>query len=65
MPLCLLFLDRLYYVRCGKNTSLHAQLVETELLPFAQNIWRESLCTTFVHHLVVQSSHRETGRDPF
>ena len=31
MPLCPLFLDRLYYIRCGKNTSLHAQLAEDEL----------------------------------
>ena len=31
MPLCPLFLDRLYYIRCGKNTSLHAQLAEAEL----------------------------------
>ena len=31
MPLCLLFLDRLYYIRCGKNTSLHVQLAEAEL----------------------------------
>ncbi len=28
IPLCLLFLDRLYYIRCGKNTSLHVQLAE-------------------------------------
>ena len=31
MPLCLLFLDRLYDIRCRKNTSLHAQLTEAEL----------------------------------
>ena len=27
MPLCPLFLDRLYYIHCGKNTSLHVQLL--------------------------------------
>ena len=31
MPLCPLFLDRLYYIHCGKNTSLHVQLAEAEL----------------------------------
>ena len=31
MHLCLLFLDRLYYIRRGKNTSLHAQSAGPEL----------------------------------